>query len=227
MTLGVPAKPAHPSESVRHRVVKHVHERVRRFRRPIGRRGERSNDRNRYVAAGDLSERLTRRACRRHTVGYDAIHRATCPCQRDAESASHESADPAVTRPVPFGEDEQAHFTTIDPVDGLDQGLEFGAREAGPLRDERKSCKSRQRRNGRNAAPVAVTSRYQGLGTRNQREANRDVEDRLMIHHDDAAFPRNRAMNREPHARDHAGQPQRRPGVEPQPGADHCCTIAR
>ena len=227
MTLGVTAEPAHLGESVRHRVVKHIDERVRRFRQPVGRWGERSDYRNGYIAAGDLSERLTRGACRGHAVGDDAIHRPTRTGQRDAEAAPHESANPPITRPMTFWENQQTRFTAIDPVDGLDEGLQFGPRKAGPLRDERKSCKSRQWRNGRNAAPVPVASRNECLGTRNQREANGDIEDRLMVHHDDAAFPRNFAVNRKPHATHHASHPQYRSGVGPEPRADECSTIAR
>ncbi len=227
MTLGVPAKRAHASESVRHRVVKHVDEDVHRFRRPISRRGERSDDRNCYSAAGDLSERLTRRACRRHPVGDDAIDWSSCTCQRDPEAASHETADLAIARPMPFGIEKETCLPAIHPADRLEQGPKFSATKAGPLRDERKTCKSRQRRNAWNSAPVPVASRNDRLGTGNQPDAYRDVEDRLMVHHHNAAFPRNGAVNREPDATDHTRHPKRRPGQEPQPRADHCGTIPR
>jgi len=226
MTLRV-AKTAHASNGVRHRVVKHVDEAVRRFRRSIGRRGERSDNRNGYLAGGDLSERLTRRPRRGHAVGDDAIDGSSCTRQRDAEAASHESSDPAITRPMPFRKDEETHFAAVDSVDCLDQGPQLSASEAGPLRDERKSCKSRERRNRWNSAPVSFASRNDSLGTSYQREANRDVEDRLMVHHHDAAFPRNGAVNREPDAADHASHPKYCSSVESQPRTDDCSTIAR
>ena len=226
MALGVPAKPAHASERVRHRVVKHTDERIRRFRRPVCRRGERSDYRNGYAAAGNLSERLTRGARRGHAVGDDAIDGSTRTRERDAEAASHETPDLAIARPMPFGIEKETRVPAIHPTDCLEEGPQFHAGKAGPLRDERKSCKSRQRRNAWNSAPVPVAGRNDRLGTGNQRDANRDVEDRLMVHHYDAAFPRDGAVNREPDASHYASHPNRRPGVEPQPRADDCCTIA-
>jgi len=227
MALGVPAKPAHASESVRHRVVKHTDERIRRFRRPVCRRGERSDYRNGYAAAGNLSERLTRGARRGHAVGDDAIDGSTRTRERDAEAASHETPDLAIARPMPFGIEKETRVPAIHPTDCLEEGPQFHAGKAGPLRDERKSCKSRQRRNSWNSAPVPVASRYDRLGTGNQPDANGDIEDRLMVHHHDAAFARNGAVNREPDATDHACHPEYRSSMEPQPRTDECSTLSR
>jgi len=226
MSFGLRGKPAHAGERVRHRVAKHVDEDVRGFRRRIGGRRERSDYRNCYGTAGDLTECLTRRACRGHAVGDNAIYGSPRTRHRDAEAAAHETPDLPIARPMAFGIEEETRLAAIDPIDRLDQGPQFSARSAGPLRYERKSCKSRQRRNAWNSAPVPVAGRNDRLGTGNQRDANRDVEDRLMVHHYDAAFPRDGAVNREPDASHYASHPNRRAGVEPQPRADDCCTIA-
>jgi hypothetical protein len=48
-----------------------------------------------------------------------------------------------------------------------------------------------------------------------------------MVHHHDAAFPRNGAVNNKPDAAHHTSHPHYRPGVEPQPRPDHRSTISR
>src|SRR6185437_5073332 len=192
----------------------------------VGRR-ERAGDHDVHLTVGEADERFPDVAGVRHAIGHDAVHGTPRSRENDSQAAAHEAANGAVASAVSFGKDEQRLFAAVQALDGGRQHGEFLARRRTLLGHEGKTRQPAERGDAGNAPPVAVTGEDDELRADDGVEGDGDVEQRLVVHHHDAALRGGWAPHGDADVRDGASESQGDAGVQFEPRAHDGVAMAR
>ena len=182
----------------------------------VGRR-QRSPDDDAHVAVREGMYGFPDRPCVPEAIRNDIIDWALSSLQNEPQPATHEGQDGSVGRSVAFGVDDQSSLSIGEIPDGLQQPRNFGLRRPRLLRHEGEPAELCERGDARDSVAISFARGNHRLRSPGGVDRDGDVEQRLVVHHQQAALSGCRTVRRYPNAAEHAGDRERDFREEAQP----------